>query len=95
MLGDYLNQKALHETCTGADDRGQPTYAAAVSIACRRVKKSQNVLTSTGQLITVQHVYYVKTPVAEGDTLDGKVVMAVPEWTGLGGEILGYKAMMQ
>lgn len=52
------------------------------------------MLTATGQSIRTQHVYYLLNQIAEGDMLDGKVVMGVSEWEGLNGKPIGYKAVM-
>lgn len=94
MLGVYLNQTAQHQAKTGADGRGQPIYADALSISCRKQAKIQNVVTATGQSVQTQHTYYTLQEVAEGDMLDGRVVMAVSVWAGLNGEVMGYKAVV-
>lgn len=52
------------------------------------------MLTSTGQSIRTQHVYYLLNKISEGDMLDGKIVMGVSEWVGLDGAPIGYKAVM-
>ena len=94
MLSSYLNQSAEYQQKTGTDDRGQPIYAAPVSINCRKQEKIQNILTATGQAVQTQHSYYLTTPVKEDDQLEGRRVMAVSVWRGLGGEVLGYKAVV-
>ncbi len=94
MLGCYLNQMAQYRPCTGTDGRGQPIYGDALPLPCRRQSKAQNVLKATGQTIRTQHVYYLLNQIAEGDMLDGKVVMGVSEWAGLDGKPIGYKAVM-
>ena len=94
MLNAYLNQTAEYSPCTGSDDRGQPVYGDAEVIRCRKQLKMQNVLTATGQVIKAQHIYYCSHSVAEGDMLDGRVVVAVEIWSGLSGEIIGYKAVL-
>lgn len=94
MLSSYLNQTAEHKPCTGTDDRGQPTYGVNVPVRCRRQSKAQNVLTATGQTVKTQHVYYTNSVVREGDMLDGKIVMGISQWTGLNGEIIGYRAVV-
>jgi hypothetical protein len=94
MLGSYLNQSAESKRKNGTDDRGQPIYADAEIVSCRRQKKAQNVLTKDGQTIKVQYVYYLTTMVSEGDMLDDKIVMGVSEWNGLNGAVIGYKAVM-
>lgn len=94
MLENYLNQKAYRKTCTGTDDRGQLTYSAITPIPCRKQARIQTVMAADGRLVTTQHVYYTKHKVEPGDMLDGKVVMAVADWTCLDGSVLGRKAVL-
>lgn len=94
MLGDYLNQTVVYHCKTGTDDRGQPIYAEPIMLPCRHQPKIQNVVTTTGQIVQTQHVYYLADYVAEGDMLDNKIVMAVSDWVDLGGEIIGHKAVV-
>lgn len=94
MLSAYLNQTAEHGKKTGTGDRGQPIYADAVTIPCRKQAKIQNVVTATGQTVQAQHIYYTRRTVFEGDILNGKVIMAVSVWYSLTGEVMGYKAVV-
>ena len=94
MLNSYLNQTAVYRSKTGTSDRGQPIYGEPMNIPCRKQDKAQNVLMSTAQTVRTQHIYYCKNTVNEGDMLDDKIVTAVSVWRGLGGEILGFKAVM-
>jgi hypothetical protein len=94
LLKNYLNQHAAYKAKTGTNDRGQPVYGGAVTISCRKRKKVQYILTATGQTVKTQHVYYLNAAVSEGDMLDGMAVTAVSDWTCLGGETLGYKAVL-
>ena len=94
MLGAYLNQRVELKRYAGTNDFGEALYDYAQVIPCRYQPKAQNVLTSTGQIVKTQHIYYTTQAVAEGDKLDGKVVMAVSEWVGLTGDTVGYKAVM-
>lgn len=95
MLSTYLNQKAQYQRRTDTDNRGQGIYGNALTVYCRRQAKKQCVLTTTGSTVKTNHVYYLANGAAEGDMLDGKVVIAVVPWTGLGGEIIGYKAAIE
>ncbi|MPW25950.1 hypothetical protein GC105_09120 [Alkalibaculum sp. M08DMB] len=94
MLDGYLNQTVDFSARTGTDDRGQPIYSEVLSIPCRYQSKIQNIVTSTGQMLQAQHVYYTKDAIQEGDKLNGLVVMAVADWVDLFGEKIGYKAVM-
>lgn len=94
MLSTYLNQTAEYKPCTGTDGRGESIFGTPVTISCRKQAKTQNVLTATGQVLQSQHVYLLKQAVAVGDMLDGSVVMAVNDWHGLFGEVIGYKAVV-
>lgn len=94
MLSAHLNQTAEYRPRTGTDDRGQPAYGEPVALPCRRQQKAQNVLSSTGQTIATRHVYYLNRVVSEGDLLDGLVVMGVTLMNGLGGAVVGCKAVM-
>ncbi|MDR0884717.1 MAG: hypothetical protein LBN05_08990 [Oscillospiraceae bacterium] len=94
MLADYLNQTAQHAAQTGFDDRGQTTYAPAVAVACRRQKKALTGYTENAQTRTQRTVYYLTDAVREGDTLDGCKVLGVDTWAGLGGQEIGYKAVV-
>jgi len=93
MLNAYLNQTVEHKARTGTDDRGQPIYADAEIIPCRYQAKAQNVLSTTGQLIKAQHIYFTKHKVAEGDMLGDGLVVAVSVWGVLNGNAIGYKAV--
>ena len=94
MLDAYLNQRVELKRYAGTNDFGEALYGDAEVIPCRYQPRAQNVLTSTGQIVKTQHIYYTTQAVAEGDRLDGKVVMAVSEWIGLTGDTMGYKAVM-
>jgi hypothetical protein len=95
VLSAYLNQTAQYQRRTGTDNRGQGVYGSASTVACRKQAKTQHILTATGSTVKTNHVYYLTDSVAEGDVLDGKVVITVIPWAGLGGEIIGYKAAME
>lgn len=94
MLKHYLNQTALRQKSTGVDDRGQLVYGAAATVPCRLSEKTQTLMSADGRMVVAQRVYYLTTPVAEGDMLDGKIVLAVAQWADLGGHIIGYKAVI-
>jgi hypothetical protein len=95
VLSTYLNQTAQLKRRTDTDNRGQGVYGDVVTVDCRKQAKTQYVLTATGATVKTNHIYYLTDSVAEGDMLDGKVVITVVPWTDLGGEIIGYKAAME
>lgn len=94
MLKDYLNQSCGLEKKTGDDQRGQPVYAAAITIACRLVGKYQLIRKPNGETVPVHHICYTTETVAAGDKINGSFVHAVDVWTDLGGEPIGYKAVL-
>ena len=94
MLNSYLGRTVGYRAKTGTDDRGQPIYGDQIAIACRYQPKLQNIVTSTGQTVQTQHIYYTAHAVNEGDRLNGKAIMAVAVWYGLDGGAIGYKAVV-
>jgi len=94
MLGSYLNQGAKLERAAGTDDRGQATFGPALAVRCRKQRRGRLALTSQDATRLQETVYYLMTPVSEGDKLDGLVVKTVNDWVGLNGGQTGYKAVV-
>jgi hypothetical protein len=94
MLQAYLNQTALYKPLLDVDNRGQPVYGDETVVPCRRQTKTQEIITPDKQTIKVEHVYYLAQSAKEGDSLDGRRVQYVAEMVGLGGTVIGYKAVV-
>lgn len=76
------------------NNRGEPEYGPPVTISCRRQIQTQEIISPDKQIIKAEYVYYVKDAVVPGDKLDGHLVQMVEEWTMLGGQTMGYKAVV-
>ncbi len=49
IITKVLKQKAVYWAFTGYDNHGQPTYAAAVQIACRWVDSHEEIINAKGE----------------------------------------------
>lgn len=94
MLGEYLNQQVTYAPLASLDNRGQPIYGESTVVPCRRRNTFREILTADMQRIRAEHLYYLGQKVQIGDSLDGKRVQLVTEWVTLGGEVIGYKAVV-
>ena len=72
---------------------GEPVYAPAVSLACRSVDKSKNIIAKDGETITVTASVTLFDPVAIGDLLDGREVVGLNSLVTVGGATIGYQAL--
>jgi|GEM_PF-1311988 len=93
MFDTYLNQTAFYAPLVGSDNRGQPVYGDEVSVSCRRQAQTQEIIMPDKRTVRAEYVYYLSQVVKEGDSLDGRRVQLVSEMRGLGGTVLGYKAV--
>lgn len=94
MLNDYLNQAASLQHSTGTDDRGQTTHGPVQAVRCRKQRRGRVAVANQHATRVQETIYYLLVPVAEGDILDGKLVLTVNDWVGLGGSTAGYKAVV-
>lgn len=94
MLSAYLNQKANLQRFTGNDDWGNPTYSYAEIINCREQTKTAYTLSQQDENKNRYTIYYTDTPVRAGDKLNGDIVKSVDVWVLIGGNPLGYKAVI-
>lgn len=94
MLSNYLNQGAALRHAFGTDDRGQTVFGLPQAVKCRKERRGRIAATAQGATRLQETVYYLTSPVFEGDMLDGMIVKSVDDWVGLRGEAVGYKAVV-
>lgn len=76
------------------DKFGEPSYAAPIQLKCRREKNTKDVLTATGSVKRSDTVFYTDEcyEIQTDDKLDGRVVLAVVEYTNENGKVEGYES---
>lgn len=101
MLSMYLNEKTIYTPALRdkegnqiTDHHGQTLYGNPQQINCRTEPKAREIITADRQSIVTSTMYYLVVPVSVGDMLDGKRVLDVNDWTGLGGSSIGYEAVV-
>ena len=101
MLDSYLNQEVEYTQAARNPDgtvqmsnRGEVVYLAPVVIPCRKQRREREILTADAQIIKTDYVFYTEQQVQTDDLLDGRRVQNVSEWVDLGGDIVGYKAVV-
>lgn len=94
MLSAYLNQKASLQRFTGNDDWGNPTYSYAEQINCREQTKTAYTLSQQDENKNRYTIYYTDTVLKAGDKLNGDIVKSVDVWALIGGNPLGFKAVI-
>jgi len=91
LLNAYLNNRIEHFKRTGLDEFGQPQYADAVSIKCRIENKQKLIRKPDGETSMSDTRIITNVPVASGDKIGERVVIAIEDMTGLPGKAIGYK----
>ena len=73
---------------------GEPSYKSPVTLKCRRERSTKDVLTTNGAVIRSETIYYTDELqlIRADDKLDGKVVIAVSEYTNEHGKVEGYES---
>lgn len=73
---------------------GEPSYKSPLTLKCRREGHTKDVLTTNGAVIRSETIYYTDETqlIRTGDRLDGKVVVAVSEYTNEHGKVEGYES---
>lgn len=90
MLEDYCNQTATWKHVIGTDGYTQAIYDSEVEIACRIEDKIKLVRDKTGTQVVSSTTIYTPSLIKLDDIVNGRVVIAVQNLTGLDGEIEGY-----
>lgn len=73
---------------------GEPSYKFPRTLKCRREGHTKDVLTTNGAVIRSETIYYTDETqlIRTDDKLDGKVVVAVSEYTNEHGKVEGYES---
>jgi hypothetical protein len=88
----YLNETVAHEAQTGTfDGEGQPVYATAETIACRKEISGKVIKDTDGREHKATSRYFTDTAITEGDLLDSKKVISAQEYKGRTGAVQGYE----
>ena len=76
------------------DKFGEPSYAAPITIKCRREKSTKDVLTTTGSVKRSDTGFYTDESheIQTDDKLDGRVVLVVAEYPNEAGRVEGYES---
>ena len=98
----YLHQLAVLEPIVlGLDGKptldlyGNPSYAAAQPIKCRRERILKDIFTTTGSIVKSTTTYTVDSSVTihVGDLLDAVEVLEFQDYIGAAGRCEGYKVL--
>ena len=92
MLVDYLGHIANLKKKIGSNTYNEPLFETK-EIACRKVDKFKEISNDKGEKIISSGVVQCVEPIAVGDFIDGKKVIAANAMTGLDG-IMGYKGYL-
>lgn len=92
MLMDYLGQSATLLKQIGTNTYNEPIFETK-EIACRKVDKFKEISNDKGKKVISSGVIQCVEPIAVGDFIEGKKVIAVNAMTGLDG-IMGYKGYL-
>ena len=73
---------------------GEPSYKSPLTLKGRREGHTKDVLTTNGAVIRSETIYYTDETqlIRTDDKLDGKVVVAVSEYTNEHGKVEGYES---
>jgi hypothetical protein len=87
-----LRQSCSWEKVTSTNNRDDPTYAAAVTLACRKVARLKDLIGKDGEVTTSSNQFTLppNSTVAIDDLLDGRQVIAVSDMVTTGGQSVGY-----
>lgn len=78
------------------DMYGDPTFAEAVTIPCRREKSLKDVLTLSGAVQRSATTYYIdeRYEISMGDLMDNKPIIDFEEYTNEHGRTEGYMVVV-
>ena len=96
----FLHQIALVENHLTNEDGsskldvyGQPMYAEAKQVKCRKEVHRTKASTSSGQFVNLSTVYYFDetVKVLSGDRIDGHYIQSIEEYVDGVGNLVGYR----
>ena len=75
---------------------GEPTYASAITLKCRKERALNDILTTTGAMTRSDTTYYLDetAEVQMGDLLDGKSIIDFEEYVNEHGKTEGYRVVV-
>jgi len=90
-----LRQSVSWEAIATTNDRDDPTYAAAVTLNCRKIQRLKDLIAKDGEVTTATNQITLgpTTTVAVGDLLDGREVIAVSDMVNYAGAVVGFMAL--
>lgn len=94
MVGDYFNQTASLVKTLTIDEYNAPATTSTTAILCRKESKLRLLRTVAGENILSESVVYTESVLAQGDRIDGRVVVLVETANDLDGSILFYRGFL-
>ena len=75
------------------DVYGQPMYAEAMQVKCRKEVHRTRASTGSGQFVNLSTVYYFdeNVKVSAGDRIDGQYIQSIEEYVDGAGTLVGYR----
>jgi hypothetical protein len=94
-IAPLLNQSVSWQAVSSTDDRDDPTYANAVTLAARKVQRLKDLIGRDGEVTTATNQITLPpgTAVAVGDLLDGREVIAITSMVTVQGATIGLMAL--
>ena len=94
MIKDYLNQTASHEAYSSINDYAEPSYSAAVSIACRKEGVNKLIRDAEGKEVVTSSRVFTETLINVKDRIDGRMILRVDPMPNLDGSISHYEVYL-
>ena len=97
----FLKQKCTFEAAVrnasgeiALNKYGEAEYEAPMTLRCRRERTTKDVLTANGSVVRSASIYYTDESqvIRPDDTIDGRVVLSVKEYTNELGLTEGFES---
>lgn len=94
-LTRFLFQTVTWQQVASTNDRDDPTYAAGVSLAARKMQRLRDVIGKDGEVTTATNEILLGpngSSVSVADLIDGREVVAIQTRVDIHGNVVGYLA---